>query len=154
MSFTDNFNNADPDAASTDGEPPADGTYDVTLIDARAFTSKNGHDVLTLKIRDNTGGHEWTVLQGFKSQAQANVTKKVVRALGASIDAVSSIDELDGRVKEKVGNYYTVEVKRSGQWTNTYFQENAAPVQPDIGGFEPAPAPATIATGGDDDVPF
>lgn len=145
MSF-DLWHTADPDAAGEGGtlEPPADGVYQVTLVDAGAFTAQSsGKAFVKTELKDESTDYSWTVLHGFKSQAQANVTKKTCRTMGVDIDTVASEDALDTAMKALIGQYFTVTVKTNGQYRNTYIDGPA-----EASGMAPS---APIAT---DDVPF
>lgn len=155
MSF-DAWHTADPDAAGNgdDLNPPDDGTYEVTLIGAAAFTAKSDAAFVKNQYQVLTGpaaGYEWTVLLGFKSQEQANVTKKACRDLGVEIDAITSQEALSEALEALVGQYYTVEVKTNGKFRNTYIQG------PLVGSDLPAPPPEPVTAGApsdDDGVPF
>jgi hypothetical protein len=155
--FVDAWNNADPDAAGS-GEAPPEGIYDVALTSADAFLSKSAGEPwikLTFKVMSaQHQGHEWDVLQGFKSQKQANFTKRTVRQLGVDVDtAVGGLDELGDLLQSAVGKYFVVEVKRTGDYLNTYLQDGSAqaPVQTDF----PVDAPTAPASVTDDEpVPF
>lgn len=149
MTFTDTWTNADPDATGG-GDPPEDGTHDVVLNDAGAFLSKEKQEPwVKLSFRRLTDDHEWDVIQGFKSQKQANFSKKTCQLIGVDVDAVGDLDELDKALRERCGNYFTVEVKTNGDFVNTYVQEGAP--APD---FVPPPVAAAAEPVADDDIPF
>ena len=146
--FTAIWSGANPDATN-DSEPPADGMYDVVLADAGAFLSKEKQEPwVKLAFRTVADGHEWDVLQGFKSQKQANFTKKTVRDLGVDVDSIAGFEELDGALKEAVGRYFTVEVKTNGEFRNTYLVPDARPDIPVDAAFN------ATETKTDDDIPF
>lgn len=161
MSF-DAFISADPDAAGGDGgdlEPPADGTYEVALTDAAFFTSKKGDAFVKLAWRvvsQQHTGFEWTVLLGFKSQGQANMSKKQVRELGIEVDSVTSPAALDQELKERVGGYFSVEVKTNGEYRNTYVNGPAvgSDVPIDAQAFSAEPAPADAGATDEEEIPF
>lgn len=154
-SFSESWGTADPDAVGGgEDNPPTDGRHDVALIEAKAFTSKAGKDVVTLKWQTVDKAHEWTGLHGFKTQGAANFTKKTVRALGVDLDNVTTLDSLDQALTEKVGNYYVVDTKQNGDFHNTYLVEDAQPAAPDLAGLPPAPAPVVAGSTADDSIPF
>lgn len=157
MTFDEYWANANPDAesGSTDTlDPPADGVYEVAMTSAAAFTSKDDVPWVKTSFKDVVSGYEWTVLHGFKSQAQANVTKKTCRTLGVLIDQVTSQDGLDEALKSCVGTFYAVTVKTNGQYRNTYVDGVAGSAP--AGDFPAAPAPSTAEPGmkESDEVPF
>lgn len=143
---------------------PDPGTYEVMLFDARAFTSQAGDDYIALELRVATGpeaGHEWTELRSFKNEKAVKATKATVARLGMSVDEIASLDEFDTRLKQLLGNWYTVDVKQNGDYRNVYFNgQVSAPsaamrsdVPADTSDFAPATAgtPAGVA---EDDIPF
>lgn len=159
--FDTAWKNADPDATGGGGDdltPPPDGTYDVALIAASAFVARtSGKAMVKLEFKVlsvDEQDYEWTVLLGFKSQSQANMTKRQVRNLGINVDDIGGIDELDGVLRQVVGNYYTVETKTNGEFKNTYVSD-AGPITQDIP-VDDQPAPEAVAAGAtsDDDIPF
>ena len=140
-------------------EAPEPGTYEVLLHDARAFTSKAGDDYVALELKVATGaaaGHEWTELRSFRDEKAVKATKATVARLGMTdIDEIASLDEFDTRLKQLVGNWYTVDVKQNGDYRNVYFngQTNGRPaMQSDVPADTSDFAPA--AAGNDDDIPF
>lgn len=158
MSFEDTWNNADPDAVGGDsGKPPEPGEYIVTLKGGRAGISKKGNAYAALTLSDLRTGHEWDVLYGFGTQAQANFAKNQIRELGIDVDAVTGLDGLDAALKEKAGTYYEVEVvapSKPEYDASTYIRgvADAGPVS-DVPA-EPVGAPV-VADGIDtEDVPF
>lgn len=158
MSF-DLWHTADPDAESEGGtlEPPADGIYEVALTAASAFTAKeSGVPFVKTSFKDVVSEFEWTVLHGFKSQAQANVTKKTCRTLGVDIDNVTSQEQLDQTLGQLVGTYYAVTVKTNGKFRNTYIDGPTAGTVP--ASSSDFPPQETVPAGGgatdEDDIPF
>lgn len=153
--FDNTWKNADPDAAGgNDLEPPEDGAYDVALTEATAFESKEGKPFVKLVLRVvslASRDYEWTVLLGFKSQSQANMTKRIVRDVGVDVDEVAGFEELGDALNTKIGQYYTVKVVTNGEFRNTYIEGPANP-QTDI----PIPEmPVTVPETTDDgDIPF
>lgn len=154
------FNDTWPTATVNDGErddrtPPPEGDYDVALVDAGAFTAKSGNDIVKLGLRVIGGlsnGHEWTELRNFKSQGAANATKTTCARLGVPVEGVSSLAELNDRLKEIVGQYFEVTVQRNGEYLNTYIN---GPAIPDVPINEPEPiAVGSDPSPGDDDIPF
>jgi hypothetical protein len=107
-----------------DLEPPADGPHKgCTLVDAAAFTAKSGQDWVKLEWQTTTG-HKWTVLQGFKSDAQTAVTWSEVSKLGINPTEIASLEQLDEQLKTHVGGYFDLSVKTSpdGRFRNTYIE--------------------------------
>lgn len=155
MTFQDTWDKASKEGINEDNEAPPDGAYEVALTGAAAFTSKKGEQVVKLELQVVSAmdtGHEWTVIQGFKNQKQASVTKATCYKLGVDVDTVASLEELDSELAQLIGNYYSVDVARKGDFANTYFNQKTATAEES----EAKPEPAPVATGGadDDDVPF
>lgn len=161
--FDQTWKDADPDAAGggDDLTPPPDGTYDVALTGASAFIARTtGNAMVKMEWRVIGSDHqdyEWTVLLGFKSQKQANMTKREARNLGVDVDNVDGIDALDDALRGCVGRYYTVETKTNGDFKNTYISD-LGPISSDIP-ITDMPQPETVPAGGGDDsdddgVPF
>lgn len=151
MGFDDTWAQADPDAVgNSEDNAPDDGTHDAALIEGRAFTSKGGNDMVVLEWQTVDRQHQWPSLHGFKTQEAANFTKKTCRDLGVAIDDVASLDELDSLLKEHVGEFFEVEVKRNGDYINTYINGGGVKPVADVpADVSPDPVPA-----GDDGVPF
>jgi hypothetical protein len=138
-------------------EAPEPGTYEVLLIDARAFTSKAGDDYVILELRVATGpsaGHEWSELRSFRDEKAVKATKATVSRLGMDVDGIATLDEFDHQLKQLIGNWYTVDIKQNGEYRNCYFNGKvtampATDVPADTSDFAPAHAgPA------DDTIPF
>lgn len=149
MSFEDTWASAKVNDGNSNNDPPAEGDFQVRLMGASAFTSKGGNEVMTLELRVTEGEHadyEWTELRGFGSQGAANAAKTTADRIGVDVASVRSLAELDAALKRFVGWHYEVNVARSGEYLNTYFNAAFPPE-----GAEPAPAP-TPAT--PDDIPF
>ena len=153
MSFSETWPKASADGTD-DSAPPPEGSYEVALTDASAFTSKKGAEIVKLELRVvsvNENGHEWTEIRSFGSQGAANMAKATCYRLGCDVDEVDSLDELDLQLKALVGRYYEVTVKRNGEYVNTYVEqettaEHAVPV--------PATGPADDSTADKDDLPW
>jgi hypothetical protein len=162
MTFAETWENADPDAVGGDDlTPPADGLHEATLVGGGAWTSKKGVDWVRFEFVLNDGSEfKWSVLHGFKSQAQAGFTKREVRALGIDVEQLPpDLAALDAAIKEKLGGYYVVRVERDGKFESTYVEDVATaattPGAPSAPAPEAAPAPAPAgSTGTDDDIPF
>lgn len=165
MTFTDTWQNANPDAVGGGDdnlEPPADGQYTATLKDAAAFSSKDGRPFCKLVLCDEEQDYTWAVLLGFKSEQQANVTKRQIRELGVDVDEIGDLGDLDAAVKQHVGEFFDVGVKTSGKFRNTFINGAAtgvptgrSDVPTDTSDFAPPPAQAAVsAPVGDDDIPF
>lgn len=166
MTFAATWPHADADAvggeSGDDMTPPADGLHEVTLTGGGAWTSKSEADWVRFEFVTNDElQHKWTVLLGFKSQSQANMTKRKLRELGVPVDDLGSLDEIDAAIKGQIGSYFTVRVERDGKFENTYVEGPAvadgAPV-PAAAPAAAAPAapaaPAAAAVGADQDIPF
>lgn len=161
MSFEQIWAQADPDAVSQSGdnlEPPEDGVHVVCLVDADAFVSKNDRPFVKLQFQRTDDDYQWAVLLGFKSQQQANMTKRQVRNLGVDVEQVTDLGELAAAVKAHVGEFYAVTVSTSGQFRNTYVDGHYRQPAGDVPAEVPqqlvqAPAQSVSAIGGDD-VPF
>lgn len=158
MSFNSTWHTANPDAVggTDNNDPPDPGIYDVTLIDAGAFTSKKGDDWVKLEWRRLTDGYDWTVLLGFASEKAANFAKRECRELGVDVDSVASLDELDSALKQQGGHYFEVEVVQNGDFRNTYLRgksgEHVSDIPTSTADFAPAMANGPVS--GDADIPF
>ena len=147
------WSDADPSADFEQKDPPPPGLYDVSVENARAFTSKQDKDFLVIELRAVSGrleGHEWSVLFGFETEGAIKFAKGACERLGVDVAAVASLDELDTAVKGVVGEYLEVEVKQNGEYLNTYIQQRVTPGEPgtsdipDDGAFQqPAQDPDT-----------
>lgn len=138
MSFDQTWGNAPVAEQFDPSQPPEPGIYTVVVRETKAFKSAAGDDTVVIELEGIDGAaaqREWSVLQGFKSEKQASFTKRVCQDLGVDIASVLSLDDLDTKLKEAaVGNYFTVEVKRNGNYTNTYITGRATsePVAGDV----------------------
>lgn len=155
-SFDEMWRQADPDAiGGDDSNPPEPGVYTATLLDAGAFFSKVGDAIQKMRWGCVESPNEWTVIYGFKTQGAASFAKREARAVGVSVDAVSSIEELNMALQTYKGAYFEVEVTRNGDFLNTYIR---GPVQAGSPlASVPAQQPAAQPTGAHiptDDVPF
>lgn len=155
MSF-DLWHTADPDAEApaVTLDPPADGVYEVALTDAAAFNGKDERPWVAMTFKDMASEYSWKVLHGFKSQGQANMTKKACRELGVLIDQITSQEQLDEALKSCVGGYYAVTVKTNGNFRNTYVDGPTSSTPPPAGDFPAAPAPAAPEATDDASIPF
>jgi hypothetical protein len=140
MSFTNTWASATVEEQGGN-DAPAPGLYTVAVVDAKAFTSKKGDDWVIIELRGLDGAstdHEWPLLLGFKSQEQANFTKRACRDLGVDVDNVTGLEALDEALKAAcVGRYFNVEVKQNGEYRNTYLQGPSEGVQGDLGDGSP-----------------
>lgn len=129
MSF-DAFFTADPDRVGGTGDnPPAppDGLYEVALLDAGVFTAQTNSRT-TMKtgwkvIGAEHAGHEWTSIAQIRegSQESADYFKRDAIAIaGPEVDSVKSMEDLNTLVVAQLGNYYTVEVKRTTRGDRTF----------------------------------
>ncbi len=131
-------------------DPPEDGDHVVELRKASALTSKKGDDWVVLELRELQTGHDWTVMLGFKSQGQANVTKTACSRLGIQVDEVFGLEQLGEELERRAGGYFEVTVKTNGDFRNTYIN---GPARPSVGSDVPvsqhelAPATAAAAAG-------
>lgn len=156
--FDSEWNNAQVDGdQQSNFDPPADGEYIVELKKATALTSKKGDDWVVLELRELELGYDWTVMLGFKSQGQANLTKTACYRLGIQVDEISSLSDLSDQLESCAGGYYEIEVKTNGDYRNTYINGPArpqdartdVPVPIDRADFQPVPD-----TADDDDIGF
>lgn len=150
------FTPYNPDATvgndGNDLEPPADGTYGgCTLRDAGAFTAKSGKDFVKFEW-ETTAGYRWTVLQGFKSDAQTAVTWSEVSKLGINPVAITDLDQLDKALKAYVGGYYDIAVKTNGNFRNSYVNGPSVGSNPVVQQTSAAASPATTPPA--DDMPW
>jgi hypothetical protein len=94
MSFQETWANA-----STEGSrlttPHRTGCTTSALVDAGAFTSKQGNDVAKLEFQTVDKQHQWTMILGFGSPKQAGFSKATCMKVGVNVDDVSSLEELD-----------------------------------------------------------
>lgn len=128
-----------------ENEPPEPGSYDVTVVDAGAFTSKAGNDIVKVELQILPGGmhagHRWTVISGFKSDGATAVTKGMCSRLGVHIDDIATLEGLDTELQGVIGQYFAVAVKQNGDYTNTYINDRitagpASDVPSDTSDFE------------------
>ena len=117
-----------PDGTAESNPPPEPGEYEVSVQNAKAFTSKAGNEVMVIELRDLATGYVWPVLNGFKSDKQTEVAKSFAARLGVSVDEVASLEELDYALKLVIGSYFRVAVVQNGQYLNTYVNERLASV--------------------------
>lgn len=142
-----------------DLDPPADGTHTgCELIDASAFTAKNGKDFVKFQWRA-PHGHTWTVLQGFGSDAQAGVTWGQVAQLGINPTEISDLEQLNGVLTSHIGSYYDIGVKTNGQFRNSYINGPSVgsnPVVQEQIASNGVQTPAAVSADGADDntIPF
>jgi hypothetical protein len=151
MNFGALWQNADPDAVGGgDSEPPEPGRYGVALIDAGAWVARSsGKPTMKLGWRRIEDSYEWSDIYGFGSEGAANFAKRMARDVGADVDGIADLEELDRALKEHVGNFYTVDVQQNGNWKNTYI---AGTPTREVSVEAPDPTAATAAPA--DDVPF
>lgn len=122
MSVDDVWANANPDAGPEEItlEPPEDGKHSALLVEGFAGVGKDsGNPFVSVVFQTPATGYKWKVLGGFKSQGQANMTKKLCRDLGVAVDSIS-FDQLADALAAKAGSYYSLTVKTSGQFRDTY----------------------------------
>ena len=139
------------DNQGNDLEPPPDGTYGgCTLRDAGAFTAKSsGKDFVKFEW-ETTDGYRWTVLQGFKSDAQTAVTWSEVSKLGINPTEIADLDQLDRALKACVGGYYDIVVKTNGQFRNSYVNGPSVGSNPVVQQTSAAASAATSPASTDD----
>lgn len=115
-----------------DPGPSGKATFDVALDDARAFVSKAGNAVIVLDLRV-TGGpmdsYQWSELRGLKTDGQVKAAKATCARLGVDVGAVTGLEDLDALLKERVGNFYEIDVVQNGEYRNVYVQGPASDVQ-------------------------
>jgi hypothetical protein len=89
--FASTWGSASTNPQDQDDAPPPVGKHSVSLDDARAFTSKQGNEVLVAEFRVLDGPHEgvkWSVLHGFKNEKAAGVAKSFCAELGVDVESV------------------------------------------------------------------
>lgn len=159
MSFDDNWQHAKVGESDGTLDPPDEGDFEVRLVDARAFTSKAGKDIVVLEVRVVDGGphndYQWTELRNFASQGAANAAKTTCDRIGVDVENIASLDDLDEALKQRIGDHCEVTVKRNGEYLNTYFNEavprpESGPAVPIASGGEPMGG----NTQDDEDIPF
>lgn len=152
MSFQEMWPTADPDAVGggmNDLVPPADGKHVVTLVEAGAWVAKSGKETVRLRFQTcDAARYEWVVLYGFKSQQQANLTKREIRALGIDVDSLVSLEMVDQALQSVTGKWFEIEVVRD-RFENTYILGPVTEAPPVAARAAPAAAPVP-----DDDIPF
>jgi hypothetical protein len=134
--------------AGGDNQPPGVGTFEVAVDELKAFTSKQGNDIVVVNVRDLQSGSMWSVLGSFKSPGAVGMTKELCSSLGADVSEVGSLEELNERLQAAVGGFFKVEVERNGEFWNTYFRHR---IESDV----PAEVSQAVAAAkADDDIPF
>lgn len=143
MGFADTWSDADPDGNNDSANPPREGLFDVALVGARAFESKKGEDTVVLEFQTVDKQHQWSSLHGFKTPQAAGFTKGACQKIGVDVESVSSLEELDAALKAFVGGFYEVEVKKNGEFWNTYVNDGVGPPKADVPadteGLQPVP---------------
>jgi hypothetical protein len=158
------------DESKTDEAPP-DAIYETELVESQIITrrsdgaqwAKFAWKVVAGPQRDSRWESLHT-LERFKPDGERNpglvFTVQALRAMGLDVDNTpyNSDRELEDALRTLEGKGYTVEVKRSGGFVNTYPKgvlETYAPSLPGSGGDTPAygqqrAAPANAIMGRDD----
>lgn len=160
MSFAQHWPNANPENAGSGGadNPPPDGKHQVVLVDGGAWTAKSsGNETLKFEFRTVDGRFEWPSIGGWSTQSNADYAAKALEALGLDFKVLRSLEQIDAAVKSLVGRFFTVTVKRNGEYVNTYIDGPAQGVQQaaDFSAPQPAaPVPAAAGAGSDSDIPF
>lgn len=146
---------------TADSKAPEPGVYETSVQDARAFTSEKGNDVMVVELRVLSGpeeGHTWSEVRGFKNEGSIKAAKSMCARLGVDVASINSLDRLDTALETVIGQYYAIEVKRNGEYLNTYItgRLTSAPPKSDVpnDGFEPVAASAASTAGEDDPPPF
>lgn len=155
MSFGEHWGSVSVDQDGQ-GEAPEPGVYDVTLDDAKAFTSKGGKDVLVFEFRVVSGqamGHRWDEFYAFNNAARTKTAKSVCSRMGVPIDEVASLPELDAEVKRLIGGYFEIEVVQNGEYRNVFVQGRATPSS-DLPAQSDPVAVAQMTPESGDDVPW
>lgn len=144
---------ADPDAPLDSNDPPEPGEYTVVIAGARAFQSSKGNDIVIVEWNITNGpltAYQWPDIYSFKNEGSVKAAKGMCARIGVDVEAIGSLEDLDARLHQRIGEYFTVEVKQNGQFRNTYVTGRPVGALSDIpndGAFEPVPA-------NDDDIPF
>jgi hypothetical protein len=152
MGFDDTWADAVPRTdENSNGNPPPNGTYDVALIDASAFTSKAGDDYVKFEWQTVDKQHAWPQLNGFGTVKAAGFTKGQCMKVGVDVELVSAFAHIDDALKPLIGQFYEVKVEHNGEYVNTYVLDGqGAPMGADV----PADNSSTPASTDNDPVPF
>lgn len=137
-------------------EAPPDALYEVELVDTDIATrNSDGVQWITLAWKVIAGAQRdarwtsWHTLERFKADGDRNpglgFTVQALRTMGLDVDNTryGSEHELRSALATLEQSGYTVEVKRSGTFTNTYVKgklDNVAPPSATTYGQEPARA--------------
>jgi hypothetical protein len=157
MSFTDTWLTAKVNDGDSNTDPPDEGSFDVILTTAGAFTSKDGKDLVKLELRVLEGehtGYEWTEFRNFGSQGAANAAKTTCFRLGIAVDQIAAFTDLDAELKMVAGNNYLVKVVRNGEYLNCYFEGRLASIPTDTQPPTADPTPTPAQRLADEDIPF
>jgi hypothetical protein len=152
VSFQETWGSATVNEGETNNTPPPEGSYELLLKGAGAFTSKQGNDVMRMEwevVSVAETGYEWSEIRGFGTQKQANAAKSTCHRLGINVEQIASLDELDTALKNLIGGYFSVNVVQNGEYRNVYVEApSGSPTPPsDEPEFQPAPV-------ADEDIPF
>lgn len=140
--------------------PSPDGTYEVILKDGKAITANSGDDyvILTLEVASgDQGGYTWDELRSFKSDGARGATKTTLSRLGIDVDSLTCLEDIDQAVKDKIGTWYTVDIRQNPKderYRNVYVNGTVEPKGTDVPAPDPAEFAATGAPANDDNVPF
>lgn len=140
-------------AAEDDWEPPA-GTYKTRVVDASAFTSRDGREFCKVRLEVTEGhgaGRAWDHIMGFSSAIAARISRGSLVMYGLDAEAITDFDELDVAMARLIGTKCEVAVKHKDGYINTdvlrsFTGESDVPAEPER--FQHTPA------GGDDDDPL
>ncbi len=146
-------NASDTAGEQQDNPAPDPGTYRACLSEGtRAFTSKNGKDLVKFAwtiVDGPARGYEFNDMKGFQSPGAVNALKATCARLGVDTN-VSTLEDLNGRVRAQIGDWYEIEVVQNGQYRNVYVQGKISPPDPgDTSSFVPAETQAKA-----DEVPW
>lgn len=115
------------------GEAPPDDTYDAELAGSKIATrDRDGAQWLVLSWRVLSGRErdsEWEsmhTLDGYRPDGEPNAglpfTIQALTRMGVDANELRTADELDDAVHALMGDSFSVEVKRSSGYVNTYPQ--------------------------------
>lgn len=157
---------ADPAASYGDDWKPEPGDYEVAIETAETFESgpqskSPGTPYIRMRYTMQGGQHNgqtWSEIRGL-GPTQMPIQKAHCLALGVDPE-VSSLEELDARLRAVVGTYRTVRVTQSGRYVNTKVLDSgeSAPTagvpRPSDVPEDTAPQASATAPVDDDDIPF
>jgi hypothetical protein len=165
MSFGDAWRNA-----NDDDFDPADGSYHVKVIDASAFSGRDGREwakVVLQIIGTDAAGRQFDHFMNLNNPTGLRIAKESLITYGLDDDGIDDLDDLSRAMFELIGTEADVTVGHKDGFRNVNVQGSrtgqsdvTAPGAADSDFSKPPPAApvqqsfAAAAAGDDDDVPF